>query len=450
MYQDQEEPNWNRKFEEEERQPKSGGIVKKAAWITAGALLFGTVSGTVMVGMNIAASGILGNINAAMGAMESAAPKQQETMPALPDVPAPAPEAGAPAAVFPGSDVSAIVERAMPSVVAITSTALYQSSGFGYGWFFGGGSQTYEVPSSGSGIIVGENETELLIVTNNHVVEDSTSLKVAFIDDEAVDAVVKGTDQDIDLAVIAVPLEKIPQATKEKITAATLGNSDQLKVGQGVIAIGNALGYGQSVTVGCVSALNREVAAKNQTVKTLLQTDAAINPGNSGGALLNMNGEVIGINVAKYSSTNVEGIGYAIPISRAMDIIDQLMNRKTRTLVPEERRGYLGIQGTSVDEGTARTFDMPKGVYVYKLLEGGAAIGSELKEKDIITKIDGQTIKSMAELQELLSHYEVGENVELTVQTQQDGAYQEHTVTVTLAAKPDGGSSGAEDGIRRN
>ena len=456
MYQDQEEPNWNRRFEDE-RQPESGGIVRKAAWITASALLFGTVSGTVMVGMNIAASGILSNINAAMYAIESAPSEPQgafsvpsEDDAPVPEILSPAPESGANVSVFPGSDVSDIVERAMPSVVAITSTALYQSSGFGYGWFFGGGSQTYEVPSSGSGIIVGENEKELLIVTNNHVVEDSTSLKVAFIDDEAVDAVVKGTDPDIDLAVIAVSLDEIPQTTKEKITAAVLGNSDLLKVGQGVIAIGNALGYGQSVTVGCVSALNREVNTRDQVVRTLLQTDAAINPGNSGGALLNMNGEVIGINVAKYSSTDVEGIGYAIPISRAMDIIDQLMNRKTRTSVPEEKRGYLGIQGTSVDEGTSKLFDMPKGVYVYKLLEGGAAAGSELKEKDIITKIDGQTIKNMAELQELLSCYEVGEMVELTVQTQQDGEYQEHTVSIVLASKTEGSISDAGEGSLSN
>lgn len=233
--------------------------------------------------------------------------------------------------------MSDIVEQAMPTVVAITSTAVYQSNNYGYGWFFRGGPQTYEVPSSGSGIIVGENDKELLIVTNNHVVEDSTSLKVAFIDSEVVDAAIKGTDAETDLAVIAVPLEQIKDDTKSKIKVARLGNSDELKVGQGVVAIGNALGYGQSVTVGYVSALNREVRVSNTSTRELLQTDAAINPGNSGGALLNMKGEVIGINAAKYSSTEVEGIGYAIPISKAEDIMNQLMNRKTMNPVEEAK-----------------------------------------------------------------------------------------------------------------
>ena len=234
------------------------------------------------------------------------------------------------------ADVSGIVEQAMPSVVAITSTAVYQTNNFGYGWFFRGVPQTYEVPSSGSGIIVGENDTELLIVTNNHVVEATTSLKVSFIDDEVVDASVKGTDADTDLAVISIPLDTIPDATRDKIKIATLGDSDKLKVGQGVIAIGNALGYGQSVTVGYISAVNREVRVSENSTRVLLQTDAAINPGNSGGALVNMNGEVIGINAAKYSSTDVEGIGYAIPISSAQESMGQLMTRKTGQLVEEK------------------------------------------------------------------------------------------------------------------
>lgn len=330
------------------------------------------------------------------------------------------------------ADVSDIVEQAMPTVVAITSTAVYQSNNYGYGWFFRGGPQTYEVPSSGSGIIVGENDKELLIVTNNHVVEDSTSLKVAFIDSEVVDAAIKGTDAETDLAVIAVPLEQIKDDTKSKIKVARLGNSDELKVGQGVIAIGNALGYGQSVTVGYVSALNREVRVSSTSTRELLQTDAAINPGNSGGALLNMKGEVIGINAAKYSSTEVEGIGYAIPISKAEDIMNQLMNRKTMNPVEEAKRGYLGIQGTSVDEESAAAFGMPRGVYVYE----GAAAQSDLREKDIITRVDGQSVRNMTDLQELLACYEMGEQIDLTVQTQKDGEYQERTVTITLKAMP--------------
>ena len=304
--------------------------------------------------------------------------------------------------------------------------------------------QTYEVPSSGSGIIVGENDTELLIVTNNHVVEATTSLKVSFIDDEVVDASVKGTDADTDLAVISIPLDTIPDATREKIKIATLGDSDKLKVGQGVIAIGNALGYGQSVTVGYISAVNREVRVSENSTRVLLQTDAAINPGNSGGALVNMNGEVIGINAAKYSSTDVEGIGYAIPISSAQEIMGQLMTRKTGQLVEESKRGYLGIQGTTVGEEAAKTFDMPKGVYVYKLLEDGAAAQTDLREKDIITKVDGQSVHNMTELQELLAYYAAGDEVELTVQTQEDGKYVERKVVVTLKPLPSGAGSGAD------
>ena len=384
---------------------KKGGILKKAALITAGALLFGTVSGATMVGVNVAASRFMGNSAAASAEAE----KKEEISKAQTESQGSGQDNGQGSA---------------------------QSNNYGYGWFFRGGPQTYEVPSSGSGIIVGENDKELLIVTNNHVVEDSTSLKVAFIDSEVVDAAIKGTDAETDLAVIAVPLEQIKDDTKSKIKVARLGNSDELKVGQGVVAIGNALGYGQSVTVGYVSALNREVRVSNTSTRELLQTDAAINPGNSGGALLNMKGEVIGINAAKYSSTEVEGIGYAIPISKAEDIMNQLMNRKTMNPVEEAKRGYLGIQGTSVDEESAAAFGMPRGVYVYKILEEGAAAQSDLREKDIITRVDGQSVRNMTDLQELLACYEMGEQIDLTVQSQKDGEYQERTVTITLKAMP--------------
>ena len=424
---------------------KKGGILKKAALITAGALLFGTVSGATMVGVNVAASRFMGNSAAASAEAE----KKEEISKAQTESQGSGQDNGQGSAQGNGgyqqgqrnngkavADVSDIVEQAMPTVVAITSTAVYQSNNYGYGWFFRGGPQTYEVPSSGSGIIVGENDKELLIVTNNHVVEDSTSLKVAFIDSEVVDAAIKGTDAETDLAVIAVPLEQIKDDTKSKIKVARLGNSDELKVGQGVVAIGNALGYGQSVTVGYVSALNREVRVSNTSTRELLQTDAAINPGNSGGALLNMKGEVIGINAAKYSSTEVEGIGYAIPISKAEDIMNQLMNRKTMNPVEEAKRGYLGIQGTSVDEESAAAFGMPRGVYVYKILEEGAAAQSDLREKDIITRVDGQSVRNMTDLQELLACYEMGEQIDLTVQSQKDGEYQERTVTITLKPMP--------------
>ena len=419
--------------------------MKKTAWIVLSAVLFGTVAGTVMTGVQIASSGMVSQFFAIVSSDEKLPEQGEELLPEpfpggniqgiLPEVPA------VPA---PATDVSQVVEEAMPAVVAVASTAVYQMPDFGFGWFFGGGSQSYEVPSSGSGIIIGENDTELLIVTNNHVVQDTVSLKITFVDDAAVDAVIKGTDTDTDLAVISVPLDQIPQETKEKIVVARLGDSDGLKVGQGVIAIGNALGYGQSVTVGYVSALNREIKTSDGNTRVLLQTDAAINPGNSGGALLNMKGEVIGINAAKYSSTEVEGIGYAIPVSGVQDILDELMNRKTRSEVAEEKRGYLGIQGTTVDEDVAAAFGMPKGVYVYKILKDGAAADSQLREKDIITKLDGMTVKSMQELQKLLKGYEAGETIELLVQRQEDGQYKEIQIPVTLTGLPGSVVSGKQ------
>lgn len=419
--------------------------MKKTAWIVLSAVLFGTVAGTVMTGVQIASSGMVSQFFAIVSSDEKLPEQGEELLPEpFPggNIPGILPEA--PAVPAPATDVSQVVEEAMPAVVAVASTAVYQMPDFGFGWFFGGGSQSYEVPSSGSGIIIGENDTELLIVTNNHVVQDTVSLKITFVDDAAVDAAVKGTDTDTDLAVISVPLDQIPQETKEKIAVARLGDSDGLKVGQGVIAIGNALGYGQSVTVGYVSALNREIKTSDGNARVLLQTDAAINPGNSGGALLNMKGEVIGINAAKYSSTEVEGIGYAIPVSGVQDILDELMNRKTRSEVAEEKRGYLGIQGTTVDEDAAAAFGMPKGVYVYKILKDGAAADSQLREKDIITKLDGMTVKSMQELQKFLKGYETGETIELLVQRQEDGQYKEIQIPVTLTGLPGSVVSGKQ------
>lgn len=419
--------------------------MKKTAWIVLSAVLFGTVAGTVMTGVQIASSGMVSQFFAIVSSDEKLPEQGEELLPEpFPggNIPGILPEA--PAVPAPATDVSQVVEEAMPAVVAVASTAVYQMPDFGFGWFFGGGSQSYEVPSSGSGIIIGENDTELLIVTNNHVVQDTVSLKITFVDDTAVDAAVKGTDTDTDLAVISVPLDQIPQETKEKIAVVRLGDSDGLKVGQGVIAIGNALGYGQSVTVGYVSALNREIKTSDGNTRVLLQTDAAINPGNSGGALLNMKGEVIGINAAKYSSTEVEGIGYAIPVSGVQDILDELMNRKTRSEVAEEKRGYLGIQGTTVDEDAAAAFGMPKGVYVYKILKDGAAADSQLREKDIITKLDGMTVKSMQELQKFLKGYEAGETIELLVQRQEDGQYKEIQIPVTLTGLPGSVVSGKQ------
>ncbi len=404
------------------RKPKKPSVVKKVAGIAAAALLFGIISGGTMVGINILADSASDSGNKTAETVrptEGVSLSDEEISRIVTDLNL---ELGDTQEM----DVSAIVEEAMPSVVAINNTMLYQRNNL---WF---GSQTYEVPSSGSGIIIGQNEDELLIVSNNHVVENATELSVVFIDGQSIDATVKGTDAETDLAVVAVPLSSIPAETMSKISTAKLGSSDDMKVGQGVVAIGNALGYGQSVTVGYVSALNREVRTSDAKTRTLLQTDAAINPGNSGGALLNMKGEVIGINAAKYADTEVEGIGYAIPISQAESIINSLMVRRSGDKVEEGSEGYLGIQGVTVDDSMVKQLDIPEGVYVYKILDGGAASKSDLKEKDVITQFDGQTIRTMASLQDLLKYYKVGETVDMVVQSLEDGQYVEHTVTITL------------------
>ncbi len=400
-------------------------IAGKIAGVTAAAVLFGTVAGGTMFAVNTTGEYLKGQYTT-IGQTET----QAQVKVAQSDDGDSSTTAGAPVTAAIQTDVSSIVEKAMPSVVAINNTMLMQQQT----WF--GPSQTVEVPSSGSGIIVGQNDEELLIVTNNHVVEDSKELTVTFIDNSQVSAAIKGTDSETDLAVIAIPLKDIPSDTMSQIKVATLGDSDALKVGQGVIAIGNALGYGQSVTVGYVSALNREVKAEDQTTRTLLQTDAAINPGNSGGALLNMKGEVIGINAAKYSSTEVEGMGYAIPISQAQDIINELMNKKTRVAVDEADQGYLGIQGQNIDETAASMYGMPRGIYVYKIVEDSAASKSDLREKDIITKFDGQTVRTMADLKDMLTYYKGGDTVNLTVQSLENGQYVERTVEITLGNKP--------------
>ena len=412
-----------------EHAKRSGrSMAGKIAGVTAAAVLFGTVAGGTMFAVNTTGEYLKGQYTT-IGQTETQA---QVKVAQSDDGDNNSTAAGAPVTSAIQTDVSSIVEKAMPSVVAINNTMVMQQQT----WF--GPSQTVEVPSSGSGIIVGQNDEELLIVTNNHVVEDSKELTVTFIDNSQVSAAIKGTDSETDLAVIAIPLKDIPSDTMSQIKVATLGDSDALKVGQGVIAIGNALGYGQSVTVGYVSALNREVKAEDQTSRTLLQTDAAINPGNSGGALLNMKGEVIGINAAKYSSTEVEGMGYAIPISQAQDIINELMNKKTRVAVDEADQGYLGIQGQNIDETAASMYGMPRGIYVYKIVEDSAASKSDLREKDIITKFDGQTVRTMADLKDMLTYYKGGDTVNLTVQSLENGQYVERTVQITLGTKPAG------------
>lgn len=406
---------------------KSHPILKRAAGITAAALLFGVVAGGTIAGIGF----VMDGLRSQYAVSESPTLSQTETTPATTE----SSSDSSTVTYVTTNDVSSIVEKAMPSVVAINSVTEYQTQNFF------GQPQTYEGRGSGSGIIVGESDTELLIVTNNHVIEGANTLSVTFNDGESAEANVKGTDSENDLAVIAVALDQITDSTKSKITVATIGDSDSLKVGQGVIAIGNALGYGQSVTVGYVSALDREVTTEDGTTRNLLQTDAAINPGNSGGALLNMQGEVVGINSAKYSSTEVEGMGYAIPISKVEDIIDDLMTRKTRVQVDEANQGYLGIQGTDIDSNAATLYGMPQGIFVYKIMEDGAAASSTLQEKDIITEFDGQSVRSMTELKDMLTYYAGGDTVDLTVQRLENGQYVEHTVTITLGVNPEGESA---------
>ena len=326
------------------------------------------------------------------------------------------------------SDISTIVENAMPSIVSITNMSVQKVQSF-----FGG---YQEVPSesAGSGIIIGQNDTELLVVTNNHVVENSETLTVTFCNEESVEAAIKGTDSARDLAVVAVPLDSIPSDTMSQIKTAVIGSSDSLKVGEPAIAIGNALGYGQSVTTGIISAKERTIDGYDGDY---IQTDAAINPGNSGGALLNINGEVIGINSAKISDSTVEGMGFAIPISDVSDIIQNLMNKETRTKVAEDEQGYLGIKGYDVNETGAQMYNMPTGVYIAEVTKNGAAEKAGLSKGTIITAFEGSTISSMDSLKEQLAYYKVGEKVTLTIQVpENNGEYTESDVEVTLTEAP--------------
>lgn len=324
-------------------------------------------------------------------------------------------------------DVSDIASNVMPSVVSITIKSVTEYNA----GFFG---QTYEYESegSGSGIIIGENDEELLIVTNNHVVADADTVSVAFIDEQVYEAKVKGTDSDSDLAIIVVDLEDISAETLAQIKIATIGSSDELKVGEQVVAIGNALGYGQSVTTGIVSAKNRT----NETNSTpLIQTDAAINPGNSGGALLNMKGEVVGINSSKLASYDVEGMGYAIPITEVESIINNLMSRETREKVAEEERGYLGIGCQTISEDASYMYGLPVGALVSEVMDGSAAKKAGIKKNYIITKFDGQTISSADGLVNTLEYYRAGETVDVVVMYPDDDEYKEKTVSVTLGKK---------------
>lgn len=334
------------------------------------------------------------------------------------------------------SDVSDVVEKVMPAMVSIVNNFTETANVFGQQY-------TQEEAASGSGIIVGKTDDELLIVSNNHVVESADTLTVTFIDGSEAQAQVKGLDSDVDLAVIAVSLNDLSDDTKNAITVATLGSSDDLKLGEPVIAIGNALGYGQSVTNGIVSALNREITLENGSTGlengstgTFIQTNAAINPGNSGGALLNMNGEVIGINSNKIGGTAVEGMGYAIPITSASPIIADLMERQTRTKVAEDEVGYIGISLQEVTSQISQMYNMPEGIYVVSVEEGSAAANAGIMKGDIITKFDGSSISSYSDLQKMLQYYAAGDSVTITVQRPQNGEYVSVELNLTLGSRP--------------
>ena len=326
------------------------------------------------------------------------------------------------------SDVATIAKNAMPSIVSITNMSVQEVQSFF------GGTQQQESTSVGSGIIIGQTDSELLILTNNHVVESNEKLTVSFVDNESVEANVKGTDSTKDLAVVAVKISDVKDSTMDEIAVATMGDSSKLEVGEQVVAIGNALGYGQSVTSGIVSATERTLDGYEGG--TLIQTDAAINPGNSGGALLNSNGEVIGINTAKVATDSVEGMGYAIPISDASDTIQNLMNQETKTKVSEAEQGYLGIQGVDVSDESAKMYNMPTGVYISDVVKNGGAQQAGLTKGSVITGLEGTTISDMNSLKEQLQYYRVGDKVKVTVQVPgNNGEYTEKTVEVTLGSK---------------
>lgn len=387
--------------------PKKG-YMKKVALVVGAAVLFGAVGGVTMQGTSYLTGKLLGkNTKSTVGTTKTVSNAKLTTSTSTVT-----------------SDVSDIVENTLPSIVSITNMSVQEVQNF-----FGGISQQ-ESESAGSGIIISQNDSELLVVTNNHVVEGSDTLTVTFNDGNSVEAQIKGTDSARDLAVVAVPLDKISDDTMNAIKVATLGDSDSLKVGEPAIAIGNALGYGQSVTTGIVSATGRTIDGFDGEY---IQTDAAINPGNSGGALLNANGEVIGINSAKINSSAVEGMGFTIPISDASDVIQNLMNKETRSKVSDEERGYLGIKGYDVSEEGAQMYNMPTGVYVKEVMSGGGAEKAGLTKGSIITGFEGSSISSMSSLQEQLQYYKAGEEVTLTVQIpDKNGEYTEKDIKVTL------------------
>ena len=434
----------------------NGGFGKKAATAVALAVIFGLVAGAVFQGVNIAADKYRDNNSSStqIGKTETVTGTEESTDGS-------STESSVKSIVAESGTVAGVAQATMSSIVAITSVSVQEIPSF-----FGYGTRQYQSAGSGSGIIVGENDSELLIATNNHVVSGATTLTVCFAGGDvvgaeeetqamasgdsitdssdssvdvnnAVSAKIKGTDEENDLAVIAVEKSDIPEETMNEIKIAQMGSSDDLVVGEQVVAIGNALGYGQSVTSGWVSALNRTISTEDGDTSGLIQTDAAINPGNSGGALLNMKGEVIGINAAKYAHSQVEGMGYAIPISKAEPILEELMNRETRDKIEDTSKvGYMGIKAADLTTEAIQMYNMPAGAFLTEVTPGGAADKAGIKKGDIVVKLDGQKVSGKNDLVDKLQYYESGETVEVVIARANNGEYKEETVEVTLGSKP--------------
>ena len=434
----------------------NGGFGKKAATAVALAVIFGLVAGAVFQGVNIAADKYRDNNSSStqIGKTETVTGTEESTDGS-------STESSVKSIVAESGTVAGVAQATMSSIVAITSVSVQEIPSF-----FGYGTRQYQSAGSGSGIIVGENDSELMIATNNHVVSGATTLTVCFAGGDvvgaeeetqamasgdsitdssdssvdvnnAVSAKIKGTDEENDLAVIAVEKSDIPEETMNEIKIAQMGSSDDLVVGEQVVAIGNALGYGQSVTSGWVSALNRTISTEDGDTSGLIQTDAAINPGNSGGALLNMKGEVIGINAAKYADSQVEGMGYAIPISKAEPILEELMNRETRDKIEDTSKvGYMGIKAADLTTEAIQMYNMPAGAFLTEVTPGGAADKAGIKKGDIVVKLDGQKVSGKNDLVDKLQYYESGETVEVVIARANNGEYKEETVEVTLGSKP--------------
>lgn len=416
--------------------PKKTGFIGKMFRFVVAALVFGIIAGATMIGMGYGYNHFTNDyksISKTQVSSVNVAAKEEESK-----VESDADTDNTSKGNVTITDVSDVVEKVMPSVVSITSTEVMQAAGSDDFWsyFYGNGSGSgngseYESKGAGSGIIIGENDTELLIVTNQHVVADADKLSVQFDDEKSVDANVKSINEKQDLAIVSIPLDDIKSETLDKIKIATLGSSDSMKVGEGSIAIGNALGYGQSVTTGVISAVDRTITVDNYDRK-VIQTDAAINPGNSGGALLNMNGELIGINCAKSVENYSEGMGYAIPISHVKDLLGDMMTQETKQKVDAKEKGYLNIYGKDVTSDLSEMYDIPEGVYIMDVIKKGAAEKAGLAKYDVITALDGKSVTSMKELQAALEYYKKDEKVKLTIQTLENKSYKEKEVEVTL------------------